>query len=96
MVGATCCFSALTECKFLLSIIQSFVSIIQQRSTKFIAPIEFKQEAKLGAEISMNDLGLVAIVYYQAFQQVMPYENPTPMQINMINAVRTALGFPLI
>jgi hypothetical protein len=85
---AKVCFLAREECSFLLGLISNLKKIVE-RFTGAI-PIVAEAESEGTTNLTVTDIGLVAMIYYKAFNEEYP-ENPDVIQQQKIDAVIDAL-----
>ena len=90
MSEAKVCFLARKECAFLLGMIRNVKKIIERFTGELVAPIVVEAKAEQSATLTINDLGLVSMIYYKAFNEPYP-NNPDEIQQQKINAVFDAL-----
>jgi pentose-5-phosphate-3-epimerase len=90
MAEARVCFLARKECAFLLGMIKNVKAIIEKFTSTFVAPIIVQAEAEESSKLTITDIGVVAMIYYKAFNELYP-ENPDDIQRQKIDAVLNAL-----
>jgi hypothetical protein len=98
MSSASCCTAA-TECKFVISIIDSLQKMLAfMNPGKFgggvYTPMIFQSRADQKETITLDDDGFMIYIYVKAFNESFPTEEPTPEQIERINAIWDALNKP--
>jgi hypothetical protein len=92
------CFLPQKECKFVIDIVDSIQKLLAYVNPgKFgeivLGYIAFQSKAEQKETVGMSVDGYVIYIYKKAFQESYP-TNPTPLQIERINAIWEALGHP--
>lgn len=92
------CFLPAKECKFVIDIVDSI-----QKLLAFVNPgkfgeiilnyIAFQSKVEQADIIKLDLNGYMIYIYKKAFKETFPSE-PTPQQIERINAIWEALGHP--
>lgn len=92
------CFLPKKECKFVIDIIDSIQKLLAYVNPgKFgeivLNYIAFQSKTEQTETIKLTAEGYVIYVYKKAFKESFP-TNPTPQQIERINAIWDAIGHP--
>lgn len=90
MSEAKVCFLARKECGFLLGMIKNIRTIIERINGTVSVPLTFFQPLPVKEKITLTEKGLIAIIYYKAFNEQYP-EDPDEIQQQKINAVIDAI-----
>lgn len=90
MSEAKVCFLARKECGFLLGMIKNIRTIIERINGTVSVPLTFFQPLPVNEKITLTEKGLIAIIYYKAFNEQYP-EDPDEIQQQKINAVIDAI-----
>lgn len=90
MSEAKVCFLARKECGFLLGMIKNIRTIIERINGTVSVPITFTQTLYAEEKITLTEKGLIAIIYYKAFNEPYP-EEPDEIQQQKIQAVIDAI-----
>jgi hypothetical protein len=98
MYSASCCTAA-TECKFVISIVDSLQKMLAfMHPGKFgggvYTPMVFQSITAQQETITLDDYGFMIFIYVKAFKEDFPKDDPTPEQIERINAIWDALNKP--
>lgn len=92
------CFLPKKECKFVIDIIDSIQKLLAYVNPgKFgemiLKHIIFQSKAEQKDSIKLSPEGYMMLIYKRAFKEQFP-TNPTPQQIERINAIWDAIGHP--
>jgi len=90
MSEAMVCFVARKECAFLLGMIKNIRQMVRNYIGTLTAPISFTQPLPAQEKITITEKGLIALIYYKAFNERLP-ENPDDLQKQKIQAVIDAI-----
>jgi hypothetical protein len=90
MAEAMVCFVARKECGFLLGMIKNIRQMIKNQLGLMTAPIAFVQPLPAQEKITITEKGLIALIYYKAFNERLP-EDPDDIQKQKIQAVIDAI-----
>lgn len=93
------CFLPQKECKFVIDIVDSIQKLLAYVNPgKFgeiiLNYIVFQSKVEQTDRIKLSLEGYVIYLYKTAFKETYPHDNPTPLQIERINAIWEALGHP--
>lgn len=87
---ARVCFSAQKECGFLLGMIKNVRKMIEKFIGTITVPLTMYQPLPAEERIKLTEKGLIAIIYYKAFNEELP-EDPDEIQQKKIQAVIDAI-----
>ena len=92
------CFLPKKECKFVIDIVDSIQKLLAYVNPgKFgqiiLNHIVFQSKAEQKDSIKLSPEGYMMYVYKNAFKESYP-TNPTALQIERINAIWDAIGYP--
>jgi len=90
MSEAKVCFLARKECGFLLGMIKNIRKIIQRINNTVGVPLTVVQPLPVKETITLTEKGLIALIYYKAFNERYP-EEPDEIQKQKIQAVIDAI-----